>query len=90
MPQAEHLPVDLKELAFRNAVELTHARWKSDVALLIHALRPYMDPIEAIHAVANGGPQRLDPATRSKQSLPHVQPPEPASVGSACSCHHDQ
>jgi hypothetical protein len=57
MPQAEHLPVDLKELAFRNAVELTHARWKSDVALLIHALRPYMGPIDAIHAVANDADQ---------------------------------
>ena len=45
MPLAEYLPEDLKELAFRNAVELTHARWKSDVAVLIRALRPYMDPV---------------------------------------------
>jgi hypothetical protein len=45
MPLADHLPEDLKELAFRNAVELTHARWKSDVAVLIRALRPYMDPV---------------------------------------------
>ena len=43
MPIAEELPDDLKELAFRNAVELTHARWKSDVQVLIRALRPYMD-----------------------------------------------
>ncbi|MFZ0691979.1 MAG: TIR domain-containing protein [Acidobacteriaceae bacterium] len=43
MPTAEELPDDLKELAFRNAVELTHARWKSDVEVLIRALRPYMD-----------------------------------------------
>lgn len=43
MPIAEDLPGDLKELAFRNAVELTHARWKSDVQVLIRALRPYMD-----------------------------------------------
>jgi hypothetical protein len=42
MPRAEELPDDLKDLAYRNAVELTHARWKSDIQLLIHALRPYM------------------------------------------------
>ncbi len=44
MPSADQLPDDLKELHYRNAVELTHARWKSDVQLLIHALRPYLDP----------------------------------------------
>lgn len=43
MPQAEQLPDDLKELAYRNAVELTHARWKSDVQVLLQALRPYLD-----------------------------------------------
>jgi TIR domain len=43
MPRAEQLPADLRELAFRNAVELTHARWKSDLQVLIRALRPYME-----------------------------------------------
>jgi hypothetical protein len=42
MPTADQLPADLRELAYRNAVELTHARWKSDVRVLIQALRPYM------------------------------------------------
>ena len=42
MPSADQLPADLRELAYRNAVELTHARWKSDVRVLIQALRPYM------------------------------------------------
>jgi hypothetical protein len=42
MPSADRLPADLRELAYRNAVELTHARWKSDVRVLIQALRPYM------------------------------------------------
>ena len=44
MPRAEQLPDDLKELAFRNAVELTHARWKSDVQVLVEALKPYLEP----------------------------------------------
>jgi hypothetical protein len=50
MPRAEELPDDLKELAYRNAVELTHARWKSDVDVLVRALRPYMEDPEAEHA----------------------------------------
>jgi hypothetical protein len=40
MFRAEQLPSDIADLAYRNAVELTHARWKSDVELLIKALRP--------------------------------------------------
>lgn len=40
MPRAEQLPEDLKDLAYRNAVELTHARWDSDVQVLIKALCP--------------------------------------------------
>jgi TonB family protein len=39
MPTAEQLPEELKELAFRNCIELTHARWKSDIQLLVEALR---------------------------------------------------
>jgi hypothetical protein len=53
MPVAEELPDDLKELAFRNAVELTHARWKSDVEVLIRALRPYMDALGGKASVAS-------------------------------------
>jgi TonB family protein len=39
MPRAEQLPDELKELAYRNCVELTHARWRSDINLLNEALR---------------------------------------------------
>src|SRR5437763_2217428 len=39
-PKPDQVPDDLKELAFRNAVELTHARWDSDIQVLIKALRP--------------------------------------------------
>jgi hypothetical protein len=46
MPRADQLPDDLKELAFRNAVELTHARWKSDVVVLVEALKPCLEPFE--------------------------------------------
>ena len=39
MPRADQLPDPLKNLAFRNCVELTHARWRSDVQLLMEPLR---------------------------------------------------
>jgi len=39
MPRAEQLPENLKDLAYRNCIELTHVRWKSDTQLLIEALR---------------------------------------------------
>lgn len=48
MPDVEQLPEDLRELAYRNAVELTHARWRSDVHVLIEALRPYLDDTDVV------------------------------------------
>lgn len=42
MPTAGQLPKDLQELAYRNAVELTHTRWESDAEVLITALLPYV------------------------------------------------
>jgi len=58
MPRAEQLPDDLKDLAFRNSVELTHARWGSDVQLLITALMPYVDPPLTVAAPALPPTQR--------------------------------
>lgn len=43
MPRPDQLPEELKELAYRNAVVLNHVRWKSDVQVLLQALRPYID-----------------------------------------------
>jgi hypothetical protein len=43
MPHPDELPDDLKDLAYRNCCELTHARWGSDLQLLIRALRAYVD-----------------------------------------------
>ena len=39
MPPAEQLPGELKDLAYRNCIELTHTRWRSDIQLLTEALR---------------------------------------------------
>jgi hypothetical protein len=54
MPRSDQLPDDLKDLAYRNCVELTHVRWKSDVQVLVGGLRPLLaDPGEAV-AVSDG------------------------------------
>jgi hypothetical protein len=42
MPRPDDLPDNLKNLAYRNSVEITHARWNSDVALLTKALGQYV------------------------------------------------
>lgn len=57
MPRAEQLPDDLKELAFRNGVELTHARWDSDVQVLIKALSPY---VATLQKPDGGAPDRAE------------------------------
>ncbi len=44
MPPADLLPDALKSFSYRNSVELSHARWNSDVALLIEALKAYVTP----------------------------------------------
>lgn len=46
MPHPEQLPDNLKDLAYRNSVEVTHTRWNSDVQLLIGALQQYVSASE--------------------------------------------
>ncbi len=61
MPRPDELSEDLRDLAFRNAVELTHARWKSDVQVLLTALRPHID---ATVETPPSGPVSAPPAAR--------------------------
>ena len=44
MPKAAELPDDLQNLAYRNCVELTHARWNSEIELFSRTLREYVHP----------------------------------------------
>jgi hypothetical protein len=55
MPAANLLPDTLKNFSYRNSVELSHARWNSDVQLLVEALKSYVKPAksaspEPVHA----------------------------------------
>jgi hypothetical protein len=55
MPHADQLPDDLKDLAYRNCVELSHVRWKSDIKLLAKSLRSILgDPEDLVAGRAAG------------------------------------
>lgn len=58
MPRPEQLPEDLRDLAFRNSVELTHARWESDVQVLIGALRKVLGAPGDAAGGSRGQPSR--------------------------------
>jgi hypothetical protein len=78
MPTLDQLPEDLKDLRYRNSVELTHARWNSDVALLIGALKSYVTvnistQSETVHAtvpVQLPAPQPTATEAAQKSKLP--------------------
>lgn len=72
MPHADQLPDNLKDLAYRNSVELTHARWNSDVALLVKALEQYVHAdqtteTEPVHAAV---PVQLPPLHPAPETGP--------------------
>ena len=70
MPRADQLPPDMGDLVYRSALEVTHARWESDVQVLASQLRPYVDADVAAPAPASPAPaaRPADPAP-SKGSL---------------------
>ncbi len=81
MPRPDELPDNLKNLAYRNSVEITHARWNSDVQLLTKALSDYVasssatstEPVHATVSVQLPPPNAADhqsaPAKKSKLPL---------------------
>jgi TIR domain len=83
MPRADELPDDLKDLAYRNAVELTHARWKCDIPLLIRALRPHLGAPAATYSPtteAGASPVLTDEASSRQRTV--GRPVEAASTAS--------
>ncbi|BDB24273.1 TIR domain-containing protein [Cupriavidus sp. P-10] len=72
MPRAEDLPDDIQELAFRNGVELSHARWESDVRLLINALRPYVQSKHVPTSQERETGRRAAPAPGTRMALAGV------------------
>jgi hypothetical protein len=86
MPHPDQLPDNLKDLAFRNSVELTHTRWNSDVQLLNDALAQYVDASskpsdEPVHATVS---VQLPPANPSSHEADAAKPSKkPLLVGIA-------
>ena len=80
MPRPEDLPENLKNLAFRNSVEITHTRWNSDVQLFTTALSRYVAPSAAtdtapVHATVGVQlPPPTPPAHKPRSSRPSGLP----------------
>jgi hypothetical protein len=70
MPHPDQLPDNIKDLAFRNSVEISHARWNSDVQLLVDALKQYVTTTPAtetqpVHAAV---PVQLPPPVAAERT----------------------
>jgi len=81
MPRVEDLPDDLKDLAYRNCVELTHARWRSDVQLLLEPLRRLIGNSAEIKARSSTGGAKL--AAEPQQSTQEASAPASADRATA-------
>src|SRR6201996_2424373 len=83
MPAPDQLPESLKSFSHRNSVELSHTRWRSDVQLLIEALRSYVVPTnesgsDPVHA--NVPVQLPAPHQPAVPAAVSPQPNRPSSV----------
>ena len=77
-PKTDQLPEQIRDLAYRNSVELTHARWKSDVQVLIRARAPYLEAGAESHAetvTPAKGVTEIRPASDSGVVAPASAPP---------------
>jgi formylglycine-generating enzyme required for sulfatase activity len=54
MPQADNLPDEIKPLARRNAIRLTHERFRDDAERLVHALEKSLADAEAARQAEEG------------------------------------
>ena len=61
MPRAIDLPSDLRNLAFRDGVELSHARWDSDVQVLINALEAILQKPSKVPSAKTGRARNTPP-----------------------------
>jgi TIR domain len=73
MPRADQLPPDLGELAYRNGLELTHARWDSDVEVLVKALHRHIKD-EAAATQPTSRPASATPRSAAPVNAPPAAP----------------
>lgn len=84
MPQTDQLPSDLKDLAYRNCVELTHVRWKSDVKVLVGSLRQLLGRDAAEFGEGTPRTTQSKPAA-SAEPLPATAPQMASGAHAAAS-----
>jgi TonB family protein len=72
MPSPEQLPEELRELGYRNCIELTHARWKSDIHLLVEALRRSLPvtPSPGTNVPSSKASVSIRPGPRQEETAP--------------------
>jgi len=80
MPASADLPENLQDLAYRNCVEITHARWNSDVEAFSRTLRQYVAQGDAlqtqlIRKAIRG--ERMPEATQPREAAEAPRPPKP-------------
>jgi len=89
VPKPEALPADLKDFSYRNAVELTHDRWNSDVQVLVDKMRRLFNdpkcPPAPPHTTATAPPpvsqvQQSASATSRAPSAQMLQPAPSADL----------
>jgi hypothetical protein len=75
MPPEQRLPGDLKDLAFRNGFELSHARWHSDVREMAQRLGLDVTDARALAATAKSAfkPVELEPQAAIRSGLSPAQ-----------------
>jgi hypothetical protein len=82
VPKPDALPPDLKDFSYRNAVELTHERWNSDVQLLTEKMRRLFsqsEPCPPPPAQNTPQPPNFSQPAAAPPVVP-VMPPSPAAV----------
>lgn len=66
VPKPDTLPDDLKDFSYRNAVELTHERWNSDVQVLVDKMRRlFNEPCPPAEQPASSSPPPVNPQPRA-------------------------
>lgn len=86
VPKPDSLPRDLQDFSYRNAVELTHERWNSDVQVLVDKLRRLFNEPSPAFTPPAPKPVMPPPVVHQQAVAPAPQnftPPMPAPAPSA-------
>jgi hypothetical protein len=75
VPKPDSLPQDLKDVSYRNAVELTHERWNSDVHLLVEKMRHLFNETNCPPAPQPAVPSAPPPLIPEQRPAPVVAQP---------------